>query len=1121
MFGVWFWFWFCFGVGFVILFPLFPHLFPFFPSSTFPILPLFLPIRRPLVQFFKRDALLEIERDCQEQWNADRVYEANAEDVNGDEKFFCNFTYPYMNGRLHLGHSFSLSKADFAARYNRAKGRKVLFPFGYHCTGMPIKAAADKLKKEMETFGCPPVFPEEKDSSATAAVKHSKVAVKTGGAKYQWNIMKSIGVPEEEIPKFADPTYWMTYFPPACHDDVARFGLHVDWRRSFITTDANPFYDAFIRWQFNRLRAQDKIRFGKRYTIFSPLDGQPCLDHDRQSGEGVEPKEYVNIKLELQPSAAFVEKFPALKDKRVFLLAGTLRPETMYGQTNCWVGPEIEYGAFETESGEVYICTARAALNMSYQSILPSKTEAIVKMMGSDLIGEFVKAPLAVAYERVPVLPMMTVAAGKGTGVVTSVPSNSPDDFAALRDLCEKEALRSKFGLTDEQVLPFKAVSIISSPNLGDFAAERACADLNIRSQNDRVALEKAKELCYKEDFYGGVMKVGPHAGKPVSEAKPLIREEMIAAAQAFIYYEPENTVISRSGDECVVALTDQWFIAYGEEQWRAQVHECLESMELYSQEARNQFTAAVDWMQQWACSRSFGLGSRLPWDPQYLIESLSDSTVYMAYYCVAHILHEGSLDGSVRPSGITPEQMTDAVWDYIFDNRDDLAEVSAESGIGQELLKRMRAEFVAFYPFDLRVSGKDLIPNHMIFCLYNHVALFKRKYWPRGMRCNGHLLLNSAKMSKSTGNFMTLHEACQEFSADATRIALADAGDGLEDANFLKDTANAAILRLTLLIEFAKEVYAADAQWRTGEFVWADRVFAAEIDRAIASADEAYRKSNYRDAVKAAFFELSNARDRYRDVTTLHGSCGMHVELLKRFVRTQVQLMAPITPHCSEHVWKKICGEPGSILSSRWPEVSCAQVDEALLQSSAYLHRVAHELRTTLAQEKTSPDSAEIYVAVGYPKWQEAAISILAERYNFEQNTFGPDDQLVAALKPLTAARANKKLVPFVMELKKRVLAVGADASLSEVARREQIGRLLASQPDTARQFGQPEPELLTANLEYLMASLKLDGSIVIKPVWGEGFDEEAMAKGDALMKRKIEASNPGAPSVRFYKGN
>lgn len=82
---------------------------------------------------------------------------------SNDEKFFVTFPFPYMNGRLHLGHTFSISKAEFAVRYQRLKGKKVLFPFGFHCTGMPIKACADKLKREIETYGCPPVFPSDDD----------------------------------------------------------------------------------------------------------------------------------------------------------------------------------------------------------------------------------------------------------------------------------------------------------------------------------------------------------------------------------------------------------------------------------------------------------------------------------------------------------------------------------------------------------------------------------------------------------------------------------------------------------------------------------------------------------------------------------------------------------------------------------------------------------------------------------------------------------------------------------------------------------------------------------------------------------------------------------------------
>jgi leucyl-tRNA synthetase len=73
----------------------------------------------------------------------------------------------------------------------------------------------------------------------------------------------------------------------------------VDWRRTFITTNENPFFDSFVRWQFLRLRDNNKIKYGKRYTVFSPKDNQPCMDHDRAKGEGVGPQEYTLIKMKV------------------------------------------------------------------------------------------------------------------------------------------------------------------------------------------------------------------------------------------------------------------------------------------------------------------------------------------------------------------------------------------------------------------------------------------------------------------------------------------------------------------------------------------------------------------------------------------------------------------------------------------------------------------------------------------------------------------------------------------------------------------------------------------------------------------------------------------------------
>ena len=108
-----------------------------------------------------------------------------------------------------------------------------------------------------------------------------------------------------------------------------------------------------------------------------------------------------------------------------------------------------------------------------------------------------------------------------------------------------------------------------------------------------------------------------------------------------------------------------------------------------------------------------------------------------------------------------------------------------------------------------MRVSGKDLVQNHLTYLLFNHVAIWKDQpeMWPKSIRANGHLLINNEKMSKSTGNFLTLTEGIELFSADGMRFSLADAGDSVEDANFVYSMADAAILRLYNLIEWVKEM--------------------------------------------------------------------------------------------------------------------------------------------------------------------------------------------------------------------------------------------------------------------------------------------------------------------------
>ncbi|KAJ2161605.1 cytosolic leucyl tRNA synthetase [Coemansia sp. RSA 552] len=1095
----------------------------------------------------KRDALMAIEKQCQEAWAESRAFEIDMpedEDVAPEAlhdsypKWMGTFPFPYMNGILHLGHAFSVSKIEFATGWERLKGKRALFPFGFHVTGMPIKASADKIARELEMFGPDFAVPsEDGDSEAVSSQleglavgdaqkaggnfhsKKSKVAAKTGNKKYQFQILQDMGMANAEIAKFADAEHWLKHFPPIAVGDLNAMGCKIDWRRSFLTTDHNPYYDSFAQWQFIRLRDMGKIKFGERYTIWSPKDGQPCMDHDRQTGEGHKPQEYTCIKLEAlswSPAAQqVVDAIPELAGKKISLVAATLRPETMYAQTNCFVGTKLEYGFFQSANAdEVFVITERAARNMAFQGLSPAdgQLQKLGAINGQAIVGTKVNAPLSCYSSGVYVLPMDNVLATKGTGVVTSVPSDSPDDFAALRDLKKKI---DYYGIQPEWVEGFEPVPVISTVAYGEMTAPALCEQMKINSQKDRDQLVKAKEAAYKEGFYNGTMSVGEFKGQSVQEAKPKVRELLIASGDGFAYAEPEGLVMSRSADECVVALCDQWYLDYGESAWKAITEECLASMDTYNEETRHQFQITLGWLHQWACVRSYGLGTKVPWDQSCLIESLSDSTIYMSYYTVAHLLHR-SLDGSVPgPLGILPEDMDAEAWDYVLLGK----ELPAGHSKAKEL-SVLRRSYLYWYPVDIRSSGKDLIQNHLTFFLYIHTALFPKQEWPRSVRTNGHLMLNGQKMSKSTGNTLGLRESCERFGADATRLTLADAGDGVEDANFEESTANAAILNLYTLLEWMLDAQKALAQSdaapekpakagdialrpETAPMTIVDRVFDAEMDSLTLSTGAAFERTMYRDALKSGFYEFTKARDWYLNVTA---NGGMHPTLLRKYIRRQVIQLCPITPHWAEHVWKTVLGNASSIMDARWPTDLPSDADYTLLAAGDYVRKMVRSVRDAeMALEKRNkkkkkggnganefdpakPRALDIYVAFEFPAWQEEVVSVL--RDNFDAATSKFDDKQVLATLGSRGALKNKKTMPFAQEIKKRVALIGSKAF------------------DRAVHF--KETELLAEIIGYLERNL---GYATINII--DLSDASNLSEDQA---RASEVAVPGEPSFLIY---
>jgi len=1014
----------------------------------------------------KRDALCAAEVRVQAMWESAKAFECNPDD-SSREKFLTTFPYPYSNGHLHIGHAFSLTKAVFRAQFERNRGKNSLFPFAFHCTGMPIQAAANKLKTEMELYGTPPQFPEEDpvvraqmeaDILAAAKAKADKAAQSGNKAKgnktklvqksgtgivRQWNILLRM-VPADEIPAFSDPLHWLKYFPPIGVEHMKRFGSGVDWRRTFITTSVNGYYDAFIRWQFNVLRAKGKVLFGKRNNVFSIVDGQVCADHDRSEGEGVGPQEYTLIKLEcLRPEhgQARHAKMDALLDRvasegmsGTYMVPATLRPETMYGQTNCFILPTGEYGAYRIDAtNEAYIMSARSARGLSCQAYDAAKDiyftkefgkiELLETFSGDELLGLPLKAPNA-KYDKVYTLPLLTISMGKGTGVVTSVPSDSPDDYVALKALKDKPDFAAKYDITPDMVEPFEVVPIIEIEGYGNASAVAVCEELKITSFNDKAKLAQAKDMTYLKGFTIGVMTVGPHKGKKVSEAKDIIKAELIAAKQAFTYFEPESKVMSRTNDECVVAATDQWYLAYGEDSWCGAVKKHVldeETFNAYDAGVLEKYDATLDWLKEWACTRQFGLGTNLPWDKKWVIESLSDSTIYMAYYTIAHILQgEDNLNGdeSKSPGQIKVADLTDDVFNYVYRKDFPLPE---SSPISQETLDKMRSEFRYWYPMDLRVSAKDLIPNHLTMALYNHAAVWDDEpaLWPRGYYTNGHVMVDAEKMSKSKGNFLMMNETVEKYSADATRFACADAGDTLDDANFSRDVANSAIMSLVNEAEWIKEVLGAVAAipasaTRTGDDLnFMDKVLRNETNRLVKATESCYESMQFREGLQKGWFEMMIARNEYRSWCQDSGVV-MHEAIVRKWAESLIILICPVCPHWSETIWSDL-GKEGMAIRAPWPTAD--EEDKPLTREAKFLRDSLKKFRTSAGKAKKGWKTATILVAESYPQWKIEALLWMQEHYEKETQSFPPT--FMKDLKEWSAAKngKDKKQAKFTMQ--------------------------------------------------------------------------------------------------------
>ncbi len=828
------------------------------------------------------------------RWEESRAFEADPDPSR--QKVFVTFPYPYMNGPLHLGTAYTALRIDVFARYKRMKGFNVLFPWAWHWTGQPIVSAANRLAK-----GDPLIVHEFHDID---------------------------GIPEPELPKFTDPVYMAKYYTEHNRDAVKLLGLSIDWRREFHTSSEEPTFSKFVEWQYKKLKELGYVVQGTHPVVWCPHDKSPTGDHDRLEGEGVAPEELTLVKFKL-----------ATEDK--FLVAATFRPETIFGATNLWVHPEGFYSEVVID-GENWIVSEEATMKLEEQG---RALRVIRKLDGHSLLG--VKCVVPMVGRTIPVLPALFVDTDNATGVVYSVPAHAPYDWLALRDLKTGHERLRAYRVKPEDVAGTSPISIISLPGYGAFPAVDAVNAIQATDQLDPKGEDATKEI-YSREFHQGTMKENcrAYAGMKVSEAKEAVIRDLLKQRLADKMYELTQTVICRCTTKCIVkVLQDQWFLRYSDPSWKESSLKCLEAAAVYPEDARQWFVESINWIKEWPCARKIGLGTPLPWDTQWIVETLSDSTIYMAFYTISHM---------IRSQAISAESLTPQMFDFVFLGTGDATSVSSACGIPPKTLNAMRSEFLYWYPVDLRNSGKELVPNHLTFFIMQHVALFKPSQWPKGLGVNGMLLSEGVKMSKSKGNVIPISVALEEMGADTVRGTLLSSAEGMDDPDWRVKNAEDMKARILALIPFVEKALSSSADIEERPI---DMWLMSTLQLRVAAASRAIEEMKNRTAFQSAFFDVWN------DLRWYLKRAAPRRETLRSYAHVWSLLLSPFLPFVAEELNAKLGGR--SLVSmSRWPEVDERLTDPGALLGEWDVEHAIEDVKGILAVVKGQPTRASIFVA-------------------------------------------------------------------------------------------------------------------------------------------------------------
>jgi len=818
---------------------------------------------------------IKIEQKWQKQWFSEKIYESKKENK---KKFFIHFAYPGVSGYLHVGHMRGFTYCDIIARYKRMSGFDVLFPAGFHASGIPSIGFAKKV--------------ERKDPTTLKD-------------------LKNYGISDELIKKLTDPSQVVKYFGNVYVEDYwKKFGFFIDYSR--IMSTISDGYKKFIQWQFYQLKEKNLLVQKPHFAPFCPNCGPVAVDKsetDILKGGSAEILEFTTIKFKMNDGT--------------ILPAATLRPETIFGVTNMWINPNVNHVKAEID-GEIWILSKEALEKLSHQ--LKDVKPLNEKVSGKELIGKTCIVPIT--DREIPILSGPFADPNVATGIVMSVPAHAPYDWIAL--------VESKADI--------EPITIIDVKGFGTNPAKEVCDKFDIKSQTETEKLDLATEEVYKKEFHTGYLneKCGIYAGIKISDIKDAVKNELIDNNQAVVMREFSEEVICRCGGKVLIKqIPDQWFIKYSDEKLTNDSKIHADNMNIFPQEYKDEIPGILDWFDDRACIRKGSwLGTDFPFKKGWIIEPISDSTLYPAYYIISKYVNENK---------IKAEDMTNEFFNYVFLNKG-----NSKNPVWQEI----KDDFDYWYPVDINLGGKEHKTVHFPVFLMNHVAIMPEEKRPCGIFVHWWVTQKGKeKISKSKGGVEHINEAATTYGVDAMRLYYAHVGSPFVDIEWDSEAVIKYKNRLAVLYKLIEQIN----EIKECKDQNLDNWLKSSLQRTIKKTKDAFKNYDLRVATNEIFFECQ------KNIQWYIKRGGGNKKLLDNFVENWITLMTPITPHLSEEIWHK--KNKIFISNISYPEYNDKEIFEKEEVGEYLLLKVIEDISEILKVTKITPKKIIIYTS---PSWKQ-----------------------------------------------------------------------------------------------------------------------------------------------------